>query len=197
MVPENDVLEKALAENFNHARHQETQRERYMSLYWLIWAAALAYIGRQGDFSTKLAENTPIFTFLLVMSLATLVLNLKWNAEFTNHMAAISAIAARLHLNRTTQKQAEPTNWPLPYPEFTGYMALPLKVPFLLNVGPWLSGIHCIGFMLSAGLLTYSLTKSALMSYIAFGLAAVLSIILCSQMYLHMKRAVTARAPSV
>lgn len=33
------ALEKALQENFNHARHQETLRERYMTIYWFLWAA--------------------------------------------------------------------------------------------------------------------------------------------------------------
>src|SRR2546426_12287209 len=82
------ALERALQENFNHARHQETQRERYMALYWLLWAAVLAYVGRQGDFANKLAENRYIFGFLSIMSLATLIVNLKWNAEFANHMTA-------------------------------------------------------------------------------------------------------------
>lgn len=107
MNPEPSSLEKALQENFNHARHQETQRERYMSLYWLLWAAVLALVGRQGDFFDQVPKNSPIFGFLGVMSLATLVLNLKWNAEFANHMAAVAAIANKLRLNRSTLTQVE------------------------------------------------------------------------------------------
>src|SRR5438046_6843771 len=84
------LLEKALSENFAHARHVETQRERYISLYWLLWAGLVAYIGKAGGqpqvgFFDAAAEHPEIFGFLSLISLATLILNLKWNAEFANH----------------------------------------------------------------------------------------------------------------
>lgn len=110
------VLEKALQENFSHARHQETQRERYMSMYWLFWAAVSAYVGHEGEFASKVAENTPVFGFLTIMSFATLIVNLKWNAEFANHIAAIAAIADRLGLNRSTpaKPQHATSRFPIP-----------------------------------------------------------------------------------
>lgn len=193
IAPENSALEKALQENLSHARHQETQRERYMALYWLLWAAVLAYVGRQGDFASKVAENKWIFGFLSIMSLATLIINLKWNAEFANHMAAAATIADRLGLNRSAPTR-DP-NWPLPYPEFTGYMALPLKFPLLLNVGPWLSGTHFLGVALSVWLFVYGWTSWVLGSLLVGSAAGVAVVALSYWMYVLMRQGVQARMP--
>ena len=195
MAPENSALEKALQENFNHARHQETQRERYMALYWFFWAAVLAYVGRQGDFASKVAENWFIFGFIAIMSLATLILSLKWNAEFANHMAAAAAIADTLRLNCSTQTQVQTPNWPLSYPEFSGYMALPLKLPLYLNVAPWLSAIYCLGVALSVGLFMYGLTHRVLGFLLFGGLALAGAGALCYAMYVLMQRRVETRTP--
>jgi len=194
IAPQNSALEKAFQENLNHARHQETQRERYMALYWLLWAGVLGYVGRQGDFASKVAENKWIFGFLSIMSLATLIINLKWNAEFANHMAATAAIADRLGLNRSAAP-AQGANWPLSYPEFTGYMALPLKFPLLLNAGPWLSGIHCLGVALSVWLFVYGWTSWVSGSLLAGSLAGVAVGALSYWMYVLMRRGVQARMP--
>jgi hypothetical protein len=167
-----------------------------MALYWLIWAAVLAYVGRQGDFASQVAENKWIFGFLSIMSFATLIVNLKWNAEFANHMASAAAVSDRLGLNRPIQPQAQTPNWPLPYPEFTGYMALPLKFPLLLNVGPWLSGIHCLGVALSVWLFLYGWTCSVIWSIVVGILAGAGAIVLSYRMYVLMQREVQARTPS-
>lgn len=187
------ALEKALQENFNHARHQETQRERYMTMYWFLWAAVLAYVGRQGQFETMLAQNKFIFGFLVIMSFATLIVNLKWNAEFANHMAA-AAIAKRLGLNYSTKGQEQTPNAPLPYPEFRGYMGLPLKFPVYMSVGAWLSIIHCFGLALSVWLFVYGLTdlNTSLLLGLLFGAIGVLT---CIRMYVQMQRELTLAFP--
>ena len=196
VAPENSALEKALQENFNHARQQELQRERYMTQYWFLWAAVLAYVGRQGDFASKLAENKFIFGLLFIMSLANLIVNLKWNAEFANHMAAAAAIADTLNLNRSTQTQVMTPNWPLSYPEFTGYMALPLKLPLLFSVAPWLSAIHCLGIAISGGLFVYGLTHWIPGFLLFGGLALAGALVASYAMYVLMQQRVKTRTPS-
>jgi len=192
MAPQNSALEKALQENLNHARHQETQRERYMALYWFLWAAVLGYVGRQGDFASNVPKNWFIFGFLAIMSVATLIANLKWNAEFANHMAAAAAIADTLDLNRPTQTRVETPNRSLLYPEFTGYMALPLNLPLLLRVGPWLSAIHCLGVALSVGLLMYGWTCWRVL---LGGLAGACALAVCFWMHVLVQRRVKTRTP--
>ena len=86
--PSDDALITALKENFAHARHQEYQRERYTYLYWIIWGAVLTLVSRQGDLSAQVQAYQFMFLFLAILSLATLILNLKWNAEFANHIVA-------------------------------------------------------------------------------------------------------------
>ena len=188
-------LEKALQENFAHARHQEIQRERYMALYWILWAAVLAYVGEKGNFASSVADNYYLFGFLSVMSFATLIVNLKWNAEFANHMAAAAAIADKLTLNSSTPEQARTANWPLPYPEFTGYMALPLKFPIYLNVGAWLSVIHCFGFALSICLFSFGPTHSVLGSLFLGLLAGGVALAICYRMYTLMRQGLDIRIP--
>jgi hypothetical protein len=196
MPPTPNALEKALQENFNHARHQETQRERYMTIYCSLWAVVLAYVGREGDFAGHVEQNKFIFMLLGIMSFATLILNLKWNAEFANHMAAAAAAATGLGLNRSTEQQIQMPNWPLSYPEFTGYMALPLKFPMPLNVGPWLSLIYCLGLALSFSLVTYGLTRCLSVSLAIGGVAGASGFAVCVVMYRHMRKAIESRAPS-
>ncbi len=188
-------LQIALQENFNHARHQETQRERYMAWYWTLWAAAFAYVGRQGTFCEQVAPNAPIFTFLAVMSFVALVATLKWNTEYANHIAAIAAIAQKLGLNTPTPGQKKIEKTVLPYPEFVGYLALPLNFPLLLNVGVVLSLVHCMAAGLSVALASYGFTLCRSMAIVIGGTAAVVALFICHFFKGRMEIGVPARMP--
>jgi hypothetical protein len=183
-------LETALRENWNHARHVENLRDRYNSLYWFLWAAILSYVGRQGDFGARIQENKYLFGLLAVMSFAVLLTTLKWNAEFTNHMAAVSACARKLQLNADKNIGA---NDPLPYPEFVGYMALPLKFPLPLNVSVWLALIHCLGLALAVFLFFLGWTGSLKTSLVLGNVAGLIGVILCYWIYRTMKKEITKR----
>jgi hypothetical protein len=193
--PGEDTLKLALQENFNHARHQETQRERYNTVYWFLWAAVLAYVGRQGDFLGNLHQNAFLFAFLAAISIATLVTSLKFNAEFANHLSSVAAIATRLGLNSSTTRQEANSNRPLPYPEFRGYLALPLSFPIYLNVGAWLSIIYCVGLALAVFLMVYGLTDARLTAVVYTAVAATTGLTVCCVMYVLMNRGVARRRP--
>lgn len=192
---ETGVLEKALQENFNHARHQEIQRERYLVAYWLVWAAIIAYAQRHDDLARFAYDHSGVFAFLSLISLITLISTLKWNAEFANHIAAAAAIADTLKLNWTTPSQRDTPNWPLPYPEFSGYMAFPLRFPLLLSVAPWLALVHCGGLALSLGFATFGVTMDIEYSIKIAVLGGVVGFAISYRLYQLMKRSVLARTP--
>jgi hypothetical protein len=185
-------LETALQENWNHARHVENLRERYNSFYWFLWAAILSYVGRKGDFGNNIQENKYLFGLLAVMSFAVLLTTLKWNAEFANHMAAVSACARKLRLNGDKNDASSKWN-PLPYPEFVGYMGLPLKFPLPLNVSVWLALINCLGLAIAVFLFFFGWTWSLKTSLVFGGLAGFIGVSLCYWMYRTMKKEITNR----
>ena len=87
-------LFKVLQENFTHARHQETLRERSNYLYWITWVAALGLLSSTtGSLNQYRME---IFLGLAVMSVVVLLCGLKWTAEYGNHLTAIACIAEDL-----------------------------------------------------------------------------------------------------
>jgi hypothetical protein len=187
-------LEKALQENWSHARHVENLRDRYMALYWFLWAAILSYVGRQGDFETGIKQSAFLFALLTLMSLAVLFSTLKWNSEFANHMAAAAATATALDLNRSNDDQKRASNTPLAYPEFKGYMALPLKFPIPYNAGVWLALTHCLGLGLATTLCLRAWCGWKL-SVLAGALAGIAAIALCYKIYAIAQREISTRLP--
>lgn len=86
-----------------------------------------------------------------------LIASLKWTAEFTNHVAASSWAAGRLGLNDAIEpnpsaNEAEGPRWWLPYGEFRGYLALPLRFPLVFNVGPITTIAQSTGLAVATGL---------------------------------------------
>lgn len=139
-----ESLRFVIAQNWEHARHVENLRERLNNLYWISWGAVLAFVGTVGSAGGS-ATPTPVYTylsfFLFVVSVIVLMSTLKWTAEFANHVAAVARASEELRLNRVaTANEASALPWIsrnqyLPYPEFKGVMALPLRWPLYLSVG--------------------------------------------------------------
>lgn len=155
------ALIAALQENWLHARHVENLRERQNYLYWVAWGAILAYLASSSGARSTISgpDLTWLFVLMAVFSAVALSTSLKWTAEFGNHIAAVYYAAEELGLNKPAQMtDASPTRgirgkvrmfwstrWALPYPEFRGYMALPLDLPIFLSVGPTMIVWQTIG----------------------------------------------------
>lgn len=110
-------------------------------------------------------------------------------------MAAAAAIAKRLKINYSTSGQEAAPNNPLPYSEFRGYMALPLKFPVYLNVGAWLPIIYCLRFALAVWLFVYGFIGGTLIPLLLGSLAEITSLMICFGIYTLMKRELEARTP--
>jgi hypothetical protein len=170
LEPTPEALLVALEENWCHARHQETLRERQNAVYWVAWGAVLAFVASSGHspFDPDLApENRATFSLVFfvmgLFSAVTLGTTLKWSAEFANHVTAAFESASALHLiapitdaggeshgsksGRTNpRKISAPSRGRfLPYPEFRGYMALPLDLPLIFNVAPAMLVLQVVG----------------------------------------------------
>lgn len=115
--PEKDALLKALAENWLHARHAESERLWFTNIYALIVAGVLGFAGRQLLGFETLGRFLPFAMFLLALSLLGFLLVRKLNAEFVNHVDAIKRICQLPKIGLIREKPgAEPDE----------YMALPL-----------------------------------------------------------------------
>ncbi len=138
------IVIACLEENFNHERHQEIQRNKLNHLYFLIWGTI---IGLYGKYPKSFLEDFSwLFVFLSIFSLIVFINTLKWNAEFMNHICAAAKIVFDIKIN-VIQKDNEKSSIlkrlifriplfssPVPYPHFSGYIALPLHMPIFANV---------------------------------------------------------------
>ena len=194
---ENESLRLALQENFNHARHQENQRERYLTLYWLLWGAIIYFMAEKGTLIPKcgVLEYAYVFGFLSVLSFIALIVNLKWNAEFANHIATAAAIAIKLNLNKKISIEEGISKKLLPYSEFSGYLSLPMKFPVGLNVSAWLSAVLCGGVGISAGLSVFHLSSLSLTSLIIGIVFFLVGLGISFKMYSLMKKNLKTRIP--
>ncbi|MGD0122684.1 MAG: hypothetical protein ABSC46_09010 [Candidatus Limnocylindrales bacterium] len=164
--PPRESLLASLHENWAHARHQEQVRERHNYLYWVSWAAVLAFASTQKLALSDVAM-APLYVFLMLFSAVAVFATLKWTAEFTNHIAAAYRTSLKLGLVEPVAAP-EPSSrfrWlasvkpALPYPpRLTGYMALPLDMPIYLNVGATMAIVQALGFAASVALFVWSVS---------------------------------------
>jgi|GEM_PF-1986237 len=203
-VPTREALLASVHENWAHARHQEQLRERHNYLYWASWAAVLAFAGSQGR-SLGASEMCPIYLFLTVFSAVVLSTTLKWTAEFTNHLGAVYSASVKLGLiePEAIARQSPRFRWlasvklALPYPPFTGYMALPLDMPIFLNVGATMAIVQAVGFTISATLFTYTaLGKDYVgLALLVGAVAFVVSAVICFSVMKLTDKHVKGRSP--
>ena len=158
----NEILIICLKENFNHARHQEIQRNKLNHLYFLIWGTIIGLYGKYPN--SFLEDFSWLFVFLSIFSLIVFINTLKWNAEFMNHICAAAKIVFDAKIN-VIQKDNERSgilkrlisritlfSSPVPYPHFSGYMALPLHMPIFVNVSVLYTIIQSLGICISTTL---------------------------------------------
>jgi len=198
-----DYLLIALQENLEHARHQENLRERLTFMYWAAWSASIGFIYQKGG---DLLSYPWIFLLLFVISIPVLISTLKWSSEFANHMNAAASICNELGINIPNIKDRKFFT----YPEFSGYMALPIKVPIYLNIAVILSIMECLGLALSVSLFLFGFHKSnitkgwmkcffnealwiILIGFLSFSVA----IGICTWMYFYMKKRINKRTPKL
>lgn len=204
--PSDAALIAALQENYVYARHQEQQRERNSFLYWAAWAGAIGLI-YSGEASSSVTDYPWLFLFLALLALPVLAGSLKWSAEFTNHIAAAEAAARELKLNTRLKEDGEQPNRflknltlkfhnPLPYPEFKGYMAFPLKLPTIISIGAIIPLLHGLGFAISLGLFFRGLGCSGWLSLLAGILALLTSFLVCVVTFKVMEIRIQDRQPN-
>ena len=168
-LPTPESLRLSISENWQHARHAQELRDRLNNLYWVSWGAVLAYmhVTASGSNPVSPQESALIFGLLALFSALVLSATLKWTAEFANHVAGVYHSSLALGLvafdrKAEGEKAAKKKTWlrqilaggaSLPYPESVrGYMALPLNLPVIFNVGPAITIIVSVGLSISTGL---------------------------------------------
>ncbi len=168
-LPTPESLRLSISENWRHARHAQELRDRLNNLYWVSWGAVLAYLHVTASGSNPAPSEEPALIFGLLALFSALVLSatLKWTAEFANHVAGVYHSSLALGLvtfdrHADSESVATRKTWlrqilgggaSLPYPESVrGYMALPLNLPVIFNVGPAITIIVSVGLSISTGL---------------------------------------------
>lgn len=168
-LPSDESLRLGVSENWQHARHAQELRDRLNNLYWVSWGAVLAYlhVTSSGSNPVSQEEYALIFGLLALFSALVLSATLKWTAEFANHVAGVYHSSLALGLvsvdkDAEHDDAAKPKTWlrqilrggaSLPYPRSVrGYMALPLNLPVIFNVGPAITVIVSAGLSISSGL---------------------------------------------
>ena len=151
--PSEASLHAAMSHNLEMVKHAQDLRDRLNNLYWITWAALLAYLGAANPKPEIVAG---VSAFLLVASVVVLLSSLRWSAEFANHVAAIGACARALRLNADRVDDLSRRHLLLigayrPFDEFRGFVALPLRLPLFLHAGV----LTCAYQSLGAAVATY------------------------------------------
>lgn len=111
----------ALQQNWDHARHVELARDRWLALFSAALAAILTFVLKQeAGFSDMLATYWPLALLVTIIAVLLYPTILKTNLEFANHVSAAQWISERLALNTYDKHDAT---------RFVGYMALPIPPP--------------------------------------------------------------------
>lgn len=133
MKPTEQALLKSLEQNFIHARKQHELFERYS--YVIVFSHA-AIVGVVIKSDKNVTDYWIAFVFLLIVALMVYSSHLKWSAEFMNHMSAVLKISEKLDLIQTLSSKKNPQKIKnlLPFGEYIGYMALPLKIPLYVSM---------------------------------------------------------------
>ncbi|MEM2971801.1 MAG: hypothetical protein QW270_05195 [Candidatus Bathyarchaeia archaeon] len=143
--PTEKSLLEALKQNWEHARHVETQRQQQFYVFIVLFGAVTTILNSQKDISLLTLSNFwPVFLFLAIILLLMSRNITKWNIEFGNHIRAIQWIAEKLALiqplSNERKKQIEESK----YSEeekiklkkdamFQGYIGLPLPLPIRVH----------------------------------------------------------------
>lgn len=104
MAPEkttNDpvFLLEALKQNWEHARHQEVQRQHQMYVFMIVLGATLTFIFDGFiDWFKTLSQFWVVFLFLAIFSWYVSYNLTKWSLEFQNHIANIQWISDKMKL---------------------------------------------------------------------------------------------------
>jgi hypothetical protein len=93
-----DYLIVAFEQNWEHARHQETQRQTMLSIYLAIFGAVLTFIADKFNGLETLAQYWTVFLFLGLISIFVSYSIAKWNEEFKNHIRAIQWLSEKMKL---------------------------------------------------------------------------------------------------
>ena len=83
-------LRELLRQHWLHARHIESERAWFMSVYAAITGGILAYLSTAGS-----SELWPLY-FLMVFTLIGFLLNCRWKHAFEHHQKCIKDTASRL-----------------------------------------------------------------------------------------------------
>ena len=186
-TPGDETLLASLHENWAHSRHQEQMRERHNYLYWVSWAAVIAFAATQ-KLALYDAVMWPLYVFLVLFSLVALFATLKWTAEFTSHIAAAYRTSRALGLVEPLSVPEKPSRFrwlasvkpALPYPShLRGYMALPLDMPIYLNVGANMAILQGLGLGASVALLIWSLSGYVWLALVVGACAFAMAVALC------------------
>jgi hypothetical protein len=93
--PRADALRLILEQNCLHARHVESVRLRFTSIYVVVVGAVFALIG-----SGKLQDRPFILVFLLALSIAGIVVTHNLEGAYRNHVARARETAAALGVDK-------------------------------------------------------------------------------------------------
>lgn len=94
--PTDSMLVEIYRQNWEHARHQETQRLAFASIYSAIVAGTLALVFKDRP---VLDQRTLLMFLLFVVAVFGLAVTLKWNGEFHNHIKAIEKMKKECYMN--------------------------------------------------------------------------------------------------
>lgn len=129
--PTEDALIAALHENWDHARHIESQRTSMANIYFLVISGLVAVLLSILKFFPENINSLGILfiglclLYIGAFSFGFYCIFIKHDIEFGNHIAHISWIAQKLKLNRYENiGDSGAIN-----DEYRGYMGLPLNIP--------------------------------------------------------------------
>jgi len=133
-------LLEALKQNWEHARHQELQRQHQLYVFMAVFGGILAFVFNEHvAWHLTLMTYWPVFLFLMLFSLLVSHNVTKWNLEFMNHTRNIQWICEKLELIKPiSQKRKDEVGSStlegnkeslLDDSMFQGYVGLPLPLP--------------------------------------------------------------------
>ena len=101
-----ESLREALKQNWEHARHQEVQRQYQLYVFMLTLGVILTIVFQNHvAWHSTLMQFWPVFLFLMLFSLFISSNVAKWNLEFQNHIAEVQWISERLGLIRSISEE--------------------------------------------------------------------------------------------
>lgn len=184
-------LRKALEENWEHARHVETQRQQQFYIFMVVVGVILSIIfDRHEALNLTLMQFWPVFLFLMLFCWLTSSSTTKWNCEFANHIRAVQWISERLKLNQPVSdrrkkeimdyKHLKDKEKLLKDAMVQGYMGLPLPLPRRVHQNfETMINLMLLGssFAFLSGLVLFADTNFALLSSLSS--FSILSVPLC------------------